>query len=35
VLRANPRAAALCEREGLRIVGSNEVKLVMRSDVDE
>jgi GNAT superfamily N-acetyltransferase len=33
VLRANPRAAALYEREGLRVVASNEVKLVMRSDV--
>jgi GNAT superfamily N-acetyltransferase len=35
VLRANPRAAALYEREGLRVVGSNEVKLVMRSKPDE
>jgi hypothetical protein len=33
VLRANPRAAALYEREGLRVVASNEVKRVMRSDV--
>jgi GNAT superfamily N-acetyltransferase len=32
VLRANPRAAALYEREGLRVVGSDQLRLVMRSD---
>jgi GNAT superfamily N-acetyltransferase len=33
VLRANRRAAALYEREGLRVVGSDQVKLRMRSEV--
>ena len=31
VLKANPRAAALYEREGLRVVGSEEVRLLMRT----
>ena len=32
VLRANHRAAALYAREGLRVVGSDDFKLLMRSD---
>lgn len=32
VLRANPRAAALYEREGLRVVDSEPVRLLMRSE---
>jgi ribosomal protein S18 acetylase RimI-like enzyme len=31
VLRANPRAVALYERVGLRVVGSEPVRLLMRS----
>ena len=31
VLKTNPRAAALYEREGLRVVGSEEAKLLMRT----
>jgi GNAT superfamily N-acetyltransferase len=31
VLKANPRAAALYEREGLRVVDAGRVKLLMRS----
>jgi len=31
VLKTNPRAAALYEREGLRVVGSEPAKLLMRS----
>lgn len=31
VLKTNPRAAALYEREGLRVVGCEETKLLMRT----
>lgn len=33
VLKTNPRAVALYEREGLRVVGSEPAKLLMRSRV--
>ncbi len=33
VLKANPRAQALYEREGLRIVEADDAKLRMRTDV--
>jgi GNAT superfamily N-acetyltransferase len=32
VLRANPRAAALYEREGLRVISRDQIRLVMSAE---